>query len=376
MSAANASDFAIGEFKLLKRLLFYHGRINLNRISKLILYFFYKNIIFTISQLFFCPMALSSGQTIFDDWYITCYNLIFTAVPLCISALTDFDVKEEDGKQVGEHLSELYKESRDEKKVFSGLSFMIMIIKGIIISLIMFVISIQNKILNRKGNMSDLWYLSLLYYLSILLVVTNHLFFITQYIIFLLPIVTFVSSFLLLCSFLLLVHYGLLFDFNSKATIFSSLGNISFYLYLFFILGFNAIFDYCLKVRVFYFDNSLSCELERSIIKEKRRKMSTKIKLTLKEKIGIKRSNSNSVEQSRLSLIKNNFNNIISQHDKISFFNKNNLSKMNDFKLSCLKKIDGQKHDNYLNINYNHPNDNSEYNEDKSDNEEDECDKE
>ena len=104
MSAANASDFAIGEFKLLKRLLFYHGRINLNRISKLILYFFYKNIIFTISQLFFCPFALSSGQTIFDDWYITCYNLIFTAVPLCVSALTDYDVREEDGKQVAENL--------------------------------------------------------------------------------------------------------------------------------------------------------------------------------------------------------------------------------------------------------------------------------
>ena len=42
MSAAQASDFAIGEFKLLKRLLFIHGRINLYRISKMILYFFTK----------------------------------------------------------------------------------------------------------------------------------------------------------------------------------------------------------------------------------------------------------------------------------------------------------------------------------------------
>ena len=45
MSAAKASDFSIGEFKLLKRLHFFHGRTNLNRISNLILYFFYKNII-------------------------------------------------------------------------------------------------------------------------------------------------------------------------------------------------------------------------------------------------------------------------------------------------------------------------------------------
>ena len=46
MSAVQASDFAIGEFQLLKRLLFIHGRNNLYRISKMILYFFYKNFIF------------------------------------------------------------------------------------------------------------------------------------------------------------------------------------------------------------------------------------------------------------------------------------------------------------------------------------------
>ena len=40
MSAVQASDFAIGEFQILKRLLFYHGRNNLYRISKMILYFF------------------------------------------------------------------------------------------------------------------------------------------------------------------------------------------------------------------------------------------------------------------------------------------------------------------------------------------------
>ena len=41
-SAAQAADFAIGEFKLLKRLLFFHGRINMNMISKMIIYFFIK----------------------------------------------------------------------------------------------------------------------------------------------------------------------------------------------------------------------------------------------------------------------------------------------------------------------------------------------
>ena len=42
MSAVKASDFSIGEFKFLRRLLFFHGRNNNNRIGQLIVYFFYK----------------------------------------------------------------------------------------------------------------------------------------------------------------------------------------------------------------------------------------------------------------------------------------------------------------------------------------------
>ena len=34
MRSVQASDFVIGEFKILRRLLFFHGRSNNNRISK------------------------------------------------------------------------------------------------------------------------------------------------------------------------------------------------------------------------------------------------------------------------------------------------------------------------------------------------------
>jgi len=344
MSAANASDFAIGEFKLLKRLLFFHGRTNLNRISKLILYFFYKNIIFTISQFFFTPFSLSSGQTIIDDWYITCYNLIFTAMPLCVTALTDYDVKEEDGIEVLENLALLYKESRDEKKVFSPIDFIIVVIKGMIISFIMFLFCIQNISLNNKGNISDLWYLSLLYYLSILLVVTNHLFFITQYIVIILPLVVLITTFLLLAVFLLMVHYGLLFEFKSKASIFPSLENISFYLYLLFLIGFNFTIDFCIKLKGFYMNKGISSELERIRVENENKKI-LKNKMLKKDmlkssKINRERRNaSNVVEQSRLTLINNNFRNIVNDYDKISYFNKNNLSKISGFKVNQIKRV-------------------------------------
>ncbi|EGR32202.1 phospholipid-translocating p-type flippase family protein, putative [Ichthyophthirius multifiliis] len=76
MQAAQNSDFSFGEFKCLWRLLLIHGRWSYIRISEMILYFFYKNI----------------GQTIFDDIYITLYNLSFTAGPLVFRAIFDQDV--------------------------------------------------------------------------------------------------------------------------------------------------------------------------------------------------------------------------------------------------------------------------------------------
>ena len=116
-SAVQASDFSIGEFQILKRLLFYHGRNNLYRISKMILYFFYKNFVFTMTQFYFSFSCLSSGQTIIDDWYITCYNLIFTALPLCVKAITDTDMNIND-KKIIKNLALLYRENRDNYKIF------------------------------------------------------------------------------------------------------------------------------------------------------------------------------------------------------------------------------------------------------------------
>jgi len=49
MRAVQSSDYAIGGFKCLWKLVLFHGRMNYIRISECILYFFYKNIIFAIA---------------------------------------------------------------------------------------------------------------------------------------------------------------------------------------------------------------------------------------------------------------------------------------------------------------------------------------
>jgi magnesium-transporting ATPase (P-type) len=62
------------------------------RIAEMILYFFYKNMLFTIPQFIFAFYCAYSGQTIFDDIYISMYNLIFTAFPLAVRAVFEQDV--------------------------------------------------------------------------------------------------------------------------------------------------------------------------------------------------------------------------------------------------------------------------------------------
>jgi P-type E1-E2 ATPase len=61
MQAVQASDFAVGEFQYLQRLLLIHGRWNYIRQSEMIQYFFYKNLVFTVPQFFFTFLCAFSG---------------------------------------------------------------------------------------------------------------------------------------------------------------------------------------------------------------------------------------------------------------------------------------------------------------------------
>ena len=58
----------------------------------MILYFFYKNIIFTIPRLVFGFNSAFSGQRVFDDVYVALYNVAFTVLPLVVRAVLEQDV--------------------------------------------------------------------------------------------------------------------------------------------------------------------------------------------------------------------------------------------------------------------------------------------
>lgn len=53
----------------------------------MILYFFYKNMVFTMPQVIYSFYNIGSGQSIYQSWAITLYNLAFTFFPVVITAV-------------------------------------------------------------------------------------------------------------------------------------------------------------------------------------------------------------------------------------------------------------------------------------------------
>ena len=91
MQAARASDYAIGKFKFLKPLLFVHGREAYRRVSYLVCYNFYKNILYVIVQYYFGFYSVFSGQTLYEPWVYQLYNVSFTGAALFYWGIFDFE---------------------------------------------------------------------------------------------------------------------------------------------------------------------------------------------------------------------------------------------------------------------------------------------
>lgn len=82
--AVNSSDFAIAQFKFLRKLIMVHGRWNYRRLSKCILYSFYKNIVLTFMLFYFEFVSAFSGKSLFEDMVYSGYNFFLGMPPLMI----------------------------------------------------------------------------------------------------------------------------------------------------------------------------------------------------------------------------------------------------------------------------------------------------
>ena len=90
--AARSSDFAIGEFKHLRRLVFLYGRESYRKNSIMALYCFYKNAVLVMPQFWYSMLFVnSSGVIIYNDILYQFVNIIYTSAPIAFFAVLDRD---------------------------------------------------------------------------------------------------------------------------------------------------------------------------------------------------------------------------------------------------------------------------------------------
>jgi len=93
--AARASDYAIGEFKLLKKLLVHHGRECYRKNSNLILFNFFKNIILVLPLFWIGFDMIFSGQRVYESWLYSLFNVFYSSCPIIVYALFDAEFSDD-----------------------------------------------------------------------------------------------------------------------------------------------------------------------------------------------------------------------------------------------------------------------------------------
>lgn len=156
MQAARSADFAIAQFKYLKKLLLVHGSWSYQRISQAILYSFYKNIALYMTQFWYVFANAYSGQSIMESWTMTFYNVFFTVLPPFVLGVFDQFVS----SRLLDRYPQLYKLGQ-KGQFFSVTIFWGWVINGFYHSAVTFIGSIlfyrNGDVLNMHGETADHW---------------------------------------------------------------------------------------------------------------------------------------------------------------------------------------------------------------------------
>ncbi|KAK5130740.1 aminophospholipid translocase, partial [Cryomyces antarcticus] len=136
LQAARSADVSIGQFRYLRKLLLVHGAWSYQRVSKVILYSFYKNIALFMTQFWYSFQNSFSGEVIFESWTLSFYNVLFTVLPPFVIGIFDQFVS----ARLLDRYPQLYQLS--QKGVFFKMhSFFSWILNGFYHSLILYFVS-------------------------------------------------------------------------------------------------------------------------------------------------------------------------------------------------------------------------------------------
>ncbi|XP_056299898.1 phospholipid-transporting ATPase ID isoform X2 [Pseudoliparis swirei] len=135
IQAMLASDYSFSQFRFLQRLLLVHGRWSYLRMCRFLCYFFYKNFAFTMVHFWFGFFCGFSAQTVYDQYFITLYNILYTSLPVLAMGIFDQDVPDQRSLEY----PKLY-EPGQLNLLFNKREFFICIAQGIYTSVVLFVV--------------------------------------------------------------------------------------------------------------------------------------------------------------------------------------------------------------------------------------------
>ena len=180
--AAYNSDYAISQFKYLKRLLFYEGRITLSKNTYFLYHYFFKNFFFTIVLFWFGLNSCFSGGNYYDDYYSLGFNSLSTVITLAVYEIIhqDFDpdfssFSDKERNLLKNLLPNIFKEYRDSLP-FNLIKFIVIFIVSILFSYLCYTIPIYSFNNNyyggskSKGYQYCIWDSSFASYISILFI--------------------------------------------------------------------------------------------------------------------------------------------------------------------------------------------------------------
>ena len=110
--AVMSSDYAIGQFRFLQRLVLVHGRWSYRRLGETIANFFYKNVIWTFTIFWYQIYCNFDMTYLYDYTYILLFNLAFTSVPIIFMGVLDQDVSD----KVSLAVPQLYRRGIERKE--------------------------------------------------------------------------------------------------------------------------------------------------------------------------------------------------------------------------------------------------------------------
>ncbi|EPZ33774.1 P-type ATPase, cytoplasmic N domain-containing protein [Rozella allomycis CSF55] len=204
LQASRSSDFSISQFKYLQKLLLVHGGWCYRRLSRLILYSFYKNITLYLTQFWFAFYNTFSGQTLYESWTLTLYNMFFTVLPPLVIGIFDQYL----GARQLDNYPQLY-QSGIQKSFFNVKVFWTWTFNAIIHSLTLFLFLFYlgfNEIILSTGSSAGLWFLGLIIYTSeIITVLYKAALLIDYYTIY--AVAAFIGSFLFYFLFISIYSY-------------------------------------------------------------------------------------------------------------------------------------------------------------------------